>query len=231
MGYADRDKYGIYRNNGSSSGSSSDSSAGPGPALMGADTLIGDGVVNAAEEDLGDIKEIMLDMRTGQVAYAVLAFGGFLGMGEKLFAVPWQAMHLDTVNKRFVLNVDKDRLKGAPGFDKDSWPDMSDLNWAGGIHSFYGTDMNSGSAPTMGPGVPMGGMVTGAGSGSSTYTGGSAGASMGSGAAGGMGSGTAGSMGSDATGSSMGSGSSVDPRAGNLGDDTDISKIRGSNIG
>jgi len=206
MGYADRDKYGIYRGS---------SNAGPGPALMGADTLIGDGVVNAAEEDLGDIKEIMLDMQTGQVAYAVLAFGGFLGMGEKLFAVPWQALHLDTVNKRFVLNVDKDRLKGAPGFDKDSWPDMGDMSWASGIHSFYGTDINRSGGPTMGPGVPMGGMVSGSGTGSSTYAGGAAGSSMGSGSA----------------GSSMGSSGSVDPRPGNLGDDKDISKIRGSNIG
>jgi len=213
MGYADRDKYGIYRGG---------SSTGPGPALMGADTLIGDGVVNAAEEDLGDIKEIMLDMQTGQVAYAVLAFGGFLGMGEKLFAVPWQALHLDTVNKRFVLNVDKDRLKSAPGFDKDAWPDMSDMSWASGIHSFYGTDINRSGGPTMGPGVPMGGMVSGSGTGSSTYAGGAAGSSMGSGSAGSMGSGSAGSMGSIG---------SVDPRPGNLGDDKDISKIRGSNIG
>jgi len=135
MSYADRDKYGIYK---SSSGS------GPGPALMGADTLIGDSVVNGQEEDLGDIKEIMLDMRNGQVAYAVLAFGGFLGMGEKLFAVPWQALHLDTANKRFVLNVDKDRLSNAPGFDPDAWPDMSEAGWANQIHSFYGTDQNAG---------------------------------------------------------------------------------------
>jgi hypothetical protein len=69
MSYADRDKYGIYQRN-----SGASSSPGPGPALMGADTLIGDSVVNASEEDLGDIKEIMLDMQTGQVAYAVLAF-------------------------------------------------------------------------------------------------------------------------------------------------------------
>lgn len=209
MGYADRDKYGIYRDS---------TSTGPGPALMGADTLIGDGVVNAAEEDLGDIKEIMLDMQTGQVAYAVLAFGGFLGMGEKLFAVPWQALHLDTVNKRFVLNVDKERLKGAPGFDKDAWPDMSDLNWASGIHSFYGTDASRSGAPSMGPGVTMGGLVGGAGSGSgsSTYASGAMGST-----AGGAGS----SLGAGA------SGGSIDPRPGNLGDDTDISKIRGSNIG
>ena len=221
MGYADRDKYGIYKDS---------NDIGPGPSLMGADTLIGDSVVNAAEEDLGDIKEIMLDMQTGQVAYAVLAFGGFLGMGEKLFAVPWQALHLDTVNKRFVLNVDKDRLKTAPGFDKDAWPDMSELSWASGIHSFYGTDPNRSGAPTMGPGVPMGGMVGGAGTGSATYAGGAMGSSVGAGHAGSSSLGGAGAGMGDSR-ANQGPGSSIDPRSGNLGDDTDISRIRGSNIG
>jgi len=106
---------------------------------MGADTLIGNDVYNQKAENLGDIKEIMLDMRTGRVSYAVLSFGGFLGMGEKLFAVPWAALTLDTVNKRFVLNVEKDRLENAPGFDKDKWPNMADLSWAEGIHAYYGT--------------------------------------------------------------------------------------------
>lgn len=223
MGYADRDKYGIYKDT---------TIAGPGPSLMGADTLIGDSVVNANEEGLGDIKEIMLDMQTGQVAYAVLAFGGFLGLGEKLFAVPWQALHLDTVNRRFVLNVEKDRLKTAPGFDKDAWPDMSDLKWASGIHSFYGTDPHSSGAPSMGPGVPMAGVVggAGAGTGSATYAGGSMGSSMGSGSPGSGSSAGSGSSMSDSP-LNQGSGSSADPRAGNLGDDKDISRIRGSNIG
>jgi hypothetical protein len=138
MSYIDRDRYGIYKDS---------DSQGPGPALMGADTLIGDSVVNAQEEDLGDIKEIMLDMRTGQVAYAVLSFGGFLGMGEKLFAVPWQALNLDTVNKRFVLDVDKQRLQNAPGFDPDRWPDMSDVTWAEEVHTFYGTTPGSTGVP------------------------------------------------------------------------------------
>lgn len=141
MSYADRDRYGIYKDS---------SSQGPGPALMGADTLIGDSVVNGQDDDLGDIKEIMIDMRTGQVAYAVLSFGGFLGLGEKLFAVPWQALHLDTVNKRFVLNVDKTKLKNAPGFDPDAWPDMSDVTWSNEIHTFYGTDPTMGSSGMMG---------------------------------------------------------------------------------
>jgi sporulation protein YlmC with PRC-barrel domain len=151
------------------------SGKGPGPALMGSDTLIGESVVNTEGLSLGDIKEIMLDMRTGQVAYAVLAFGGFFGLGEKLFAVPWQAMRLDTVNKCFVLDVDKERLKSAPGFNSHSWPDMTDVAWVKQIHSFYGTEEDHGL------GVPIDGMVGGAGRG--------AGASMGA-AMGGAGPGT-----------------------------------------
>ena len=83
----------------------------------------------------------MLDVSTGRVSYAVLSFGGFLSMGEKLFAVPWSALTLDTVNKRFTLDVAKERLESAPGFDTDKWPDMSDPTWAKDIHSYYGTKL------------------------------------------------------------------------------------------
>ena len=107
---------------------------------MGANTLIGNDVYNHNDEDLGEIKEIMLGMRSGKVAYAVLSFGGILGMGEKLFAVPWAALILDTDNKRFVLKVDKDTLKNAPGFDKDNWPNMADASWTKEIHSYYGIE-------------------------------------------------------------------------------------------
>ena len=105
MSYQDRDTYGMY---------SSNNGDGPGPQLMGADTLIGNDVYSQNEEDLGDIKEIMLDTNTGKVSYAVLSYGGFLGMGEKLFAVPWEALKLDTENKRFVLNVDSEKVRISP---------------------------------------------------------------------------------------------------------------------
>ena len=123
-----RDNFGMYAH----------SDSGPGPALMGANTLLGNDVYNKDGEDLGDIKEFMIDMNSGKVAYAVLSFGGLLGMGNKLFAVPWAALALDTTNKRFTLNVLKDALKDAPGFDKDHWPSMSDPKWASGVHKFYG---------------------------------------------------------------------------------------------
>ncbi len=127
--YVTRDNFGMYAR----------SSDGPGPALMGANTLIGNDVYNKDGEDLGDVKEIMTDMASGKVAYAVLSFGGVLGMGDKLFAVPWPALKLDTAHKRFTLNVPNDVLKGAPGFNQDHWPSMSDKTWASGVHEFYGT--------------------------------------------------------------------------------------------
>ena len=116
---------------------------GPGPAFMSTSSLTGNEVYNLQDEDLGDVKDFMLDMRTGRVAYAVLSFGGFLGMGEKLFAVPWSALTLDTENKRFTLNVTKERLESAPGFDKDNWPNMADPVWADGIHTYYGTSTSN----------------------------------------------------------------------------------------
>ena len=108
--------------------------------VMGASTLTGDKVVNAAGEDLGKIDEIMLDTPTGRVAYAVLSFGGFLGMGDKLFAIPWDQLSLDENNEHFVLNVDRAKLEQAPGFDKDNWPDMADHSWGSKIYSYYGSD-------------------------------------------------------------------------------------------
>jgi sporulation protein YlmC with PRC-barrel domain len=107
--------------------------------VMSASTLTGENVVNAAGEDLGKIQDIMLDTPTGRVAYAVLSFGGFLGMGDKLFAIPWDQLSLDEENKRFVLNVNRAKLENAPGFDKDNWPDMADPSWGSRIYSYYGS--------------------------------------------------------------------------------------------
>lgn len=127
--YVTRDSYGMYAN----------ANEGPGPALMGADTLLGNDVYNMDGESLGDIKEFMIEMASGRIAYAVLSFGGLLGMGDKLFAVPWAALKLDTENKRFTMGVSKDALKDAPGFDKNRWPSMADKTWASDVHKFYGT--------------------------------------------------------------------------------------------
>ena len=136
MNYSEKDTYGIYGKS-HFTNNTADYKKGPGPHLMGANTLIGNGVRSAADDDLGDIKEIMLDMHSGKVAYAVLSFGGFLGLGEKLFAVPFSALTLDTENKCFILNIAKERLENAPGFDEDDWPDMADKSWGQDLHSYY----------------------------------------------------------------------------------------------
>jgi len=93
------------------------------PKVLSATSLIGNKVVNRSGEELGSIKELMIDLDEGQVAYAVLSFGGVMGVGDKLFAIPWEAMDLDTVQHAFILNVAKEALENAPGFDKDNWPD------------------------------------------------------------------------------------------------------------
>ena len=129
MNYMENGHYDMYKG----------SSVGPDPALMTIDILVGYDVYNSEGQDLGDIKDIMLNVFVGKVSYAVLDFGSFLGMSEKLFAVPWDALKLDTENKRFTLDVDKDRLKDAPGFDKEHWPNMADETWAEEIHAYYGT--------------------------------------------------------------------------------------------
>lgn len=87
----------------------SDTRSGPGPDLMGAHTLLGNSVYNHKAEEVGD----------------------------KLFAVPWNALSLDTSKRCFVLNVDKERLDKAPGFDKGKWPDLADPAWEKEIHAYY----------------------------------------------------------------------------------------------
>jgi sporulation protein YlmC with PRC-barrel domain len=109
-----------------------------------ASKLIGTDVENPQGETLGDIEEVVIDPQTGHMAYAVLSFGGFLGMGEKYFAIPWEALAPKTPTTkgaqydRFVLNVDKEKLKNAPSFNKDNWPDMADRSWGAQVYSYYG---------------------------------------------------------------------------------------------
>jgi sporulation protein YlmC with PRC-barrel domain len=105
--------------------------------VLAATTLTGDRVRNTAGEYLGRIEEVMLDIPTGRIAYAVLSFGGFLGIGDKLFAVPWKALQIDTAEHEFILDIPRQTLETAPGFDKNNWPDMEDPEFAGPVHKFY----------------------------------------------------------------------------------------------
>ncbi|MCH7372956.1 PRC-barrel domain-containing protein [Aeromonas sp. MR16] len=110
-----------------------------GSRVLSASTLSGDDVYDPRGEKLGSIKELMLDIENGKVCYAVLSFGGFLSLGEKLFAVPWSALKVDTENKRFIMDTTEERMKNAPGFDRDNWANMADTSWEKSIYSYYDT--------------------------------------------------------------------------------------------
>ncbi len=103
-------------------------------------------------KNLGEIKDLVINWRSGgYIEYAVLSFGGFLGLGDKYFAVPWELMVLSRDKEQFILNVKEERLKSAPGFDKDKWPDMSGSDWALAISQFY--DLEPKSTSSMSPEV------------------------------------------------------------------------------
>lgn len=114
--------------------------------MLSARTLSGDAVYNKNGESIGGIKDLMVNTLNGSICYAILSVGGFLGMGEKFFAVPWRALSLDTKNKRLILDITVGRFNDAPGFDRDHWPDMGDAEWQKQIHSYWGVQAKSGNS-------------------------------------------------------------------------------------
>lgn len=110
------------------------------PASLSASTLTGDKIRNADGDNLGHLEEIVIDLDSGRVSYAVLASGGFLGLGDKLFAIPWDMLTVDTENKEVIVDVSKEILENAPGFDKDNWPNIHDRSWVEDVYRYYGHD-------------------------------------------------------------------------------------------
>jgi sporulation protein YlmC with PRC-barrel domain len=124
---------------GRSNGATARSRSTPAAHLISADTLTRDDVYNHRGQLIGAIEDIMLDMFSGRIGYAVLSFGGYLGLGDKLFAVPWDALTFDTERQCFLLSVEHKHLLNAPCFDKDDWPDMANPSWERLIHAYFGT--------------------------------------------------------------------------------------------
>ncbi len=108
------------------------------PLNLSANSIIGTDVVNPEGENLGDIKEIMIDTNSGRVSYVVISFGGFLGIGDKYFALPFEAFRIDTEDKNFVLDVPKEKLENAPGFDQDHWPTNANHDYLTSVYNHYG---------------------------------------------------------------------------------------------
>ena len=109
-------------------------------SALSATTLINDPVLNSDGEELGKIEDFMIDLETGCIVYAVLSFGGFLGMGDKLFAVPWVSLQVDQEEECFRFDVDKETLEEAPGFDADDWPNPQDVTIVTAVYEFYGVE-------------------------------------------------------------------------------------------
>jgi len=110
--------------------------------ICDSDEIVGCKVENPKGENLGKIESIMIDLSEGRILYAVLSFGGFLGLGDKLFPVPIDALSFRANEKgtveRCILDIDKETLKNAPGYDKDNLPDTVDRSYAASVYTFYG---------------------------------------------------------------------------------------------
>jgi sporulation protein YlmC with PRC-barrel domain len=121
--------------------------------MLTAHTIMGTKVVNRSGERLGDIKDLAIGLEKGCINYAVLDFGGFLGIGDKMFAVPWQSFTVDQDNEQLILDVDKQKLQSAPGFDKNHWPDFADQKMMSQLTDYYGKGGTTGTGGTMGSGT------------------------------------------------------------------------------
>ncbi|WP_292443751.1 PRC-barrel domain-containing protein [Methylibium sp.] len=112
---------------------------GPGERLMSAGTLCGDRVVNRGGELLGTVSELLLDVDRGCIAYVVMAYGGFMGLGERLFALPWSALELNVERGWLILDAERSTFDTAPAFDKQHWPSTPDAQWHRDVHRHYGS--------------------------------------------------------------------------------------------
>lgn len=108
------------------------------PTILSASTLAGYRVRSCDNQDLGTIEELMIDGRTGRIAFAVLCLAGLAEFGDKLFAVPWDLLRLNAGDCTVVLTADRNIIESAPAFEQDDWPDFGDLGWGAAIHSHYG---------------------------------------------------------------------------------------------
>jgi sporulation protein YlmC with PRC-barrel domain len=103
-----------------------------------ASELIGSNIENHQGDNLGEIEDLVMDPATGRISYAVLSYGGVLGIGDRLTAVPFTALSPkpDEPDK-FVLNIERERLEQAPGFEPREWPDLTDPNYTRQVDEFY----------------------------------------------------------------------------------------------
>ncbi len=134
----------LYLEAGNATGQNQEGSNANWPVrVLTATSIIGDRVENMDGQALGRIKDIMLDVQNGSIVYVVLEYGGFMGMGEKLFAIPFADLALDQTGQKFRLDVSRERLDQAPGFDKSHWPETNSHSYGNGAGSSWGGFMGA----------------------------------------------------------------------------------------
>jgi sporulation protein YlmC with PRC-barrel domain len=105
--------------------------------LISSDKVEGTAVYDARGEHIGSIDRVMIHKRSGQVAYAVLSFGGFLGIGSDYYPIPWASLNYDTNLGGYRTDINEQKLRGAPKYSGDEW-DWSDRERARQVHDYYG---------------------------------------------------------------------------------------------
>jgi sporulation protein YlmC with PRC-barrel domain len=118
-----------------------------GPDPMDTVSLNGDRVRNSAGKELGRVEGVILDGSRDRIAYAVLSLGTVLGRDARLFAVPWSALRVNADDACVVLDIPEERLRAAPGFNRDSWPSITDSGWREEIDTYYGAQPQSRRQP------------------------------------------------------------------------------------
>ena len=106
--------------------------------ILSSSTITGQSVHNLKDENIGDIKDLMINPNNGEVVYAVLSFGGFMGIGNKLFAIPLEALQFSDKDDSIRLDINKEKLENAPSFDEDNWPMTADNEFVDSVYSHYG---------------------------------------------------------------------------------------------
>ena len=108
------------------------------PKVISILSLARNNVTNAVGDDLGKVEDVMVDLKTARISFVVISSGSSLLRNNLFYAVPWEALEVSLHDKRLILNVSKETMSNAPSFDKNSWPDMSDLTWMNDINAYYG---------------------------------------------------------------------------------------------
>jgi hypothetical protein len=106
--------------------------------LIAGNKVTGTSVYNAVGESIGSIYDVMIDKKSGKVAYAVMSFGGFLGIGNEYHPLPWSTLKYDTGKGGYVVNLSKSQLEGAPHYPQGTDPGWGNRDYESKLHSYYG---------------------------------------------------------------------------------------------